>query len=407
MLKAAIVPLYVVATLFPRLLSLPAPLGQVQLTEILFLPALYLYRRELYELAVRYRVYTYAVGLYVLAGISSGWFSGSAGSLLEASARGYLAVVPVLVVAHVRRWGASRLLRWWVVATCVVAAGGVLYYLSLLAGWTDRTVGVGYYGSYPYLGDLFRLRATASTPGMWMMLLLPGFLYLIARPASFSLRGYGSWIIAAAMLLTFSKEMVLVVAGTLLLCRAYPRWRTVLIPGLFAFVLLGTHFLVVNEAGAGAQVQYLGGKTYASVGNYELRETVYLPIKRVALRVGWNHPILGVGPGRFVDYSEGAALAGELPADFGSFDPHSAWTGAFAETGLIGLITLLGLVAALWFYRPEYWTVPAVLLLLFLVASVFKDVMNFRGLWVVVGLYLSERTNSVARLPRVLDLHRG
>lgn len=49
-----------------------------------------------------------------------------------------------------------------------------------------------------------------------------------------------------------------------------------------------------------------------------------------------------------------------------------------------------------------------VVLLFFLVAGVFKDVMNFRGVWVLVGviwlLYvapkLNHRTNETHRAPR-------
>lgn len=40
-------------------------------------------------------------------------------------------------------------------------------------------------------------------------------------------------------------------------------------------------------------------------------------------------------------------------------------------------------------HHPNQRTVPAVVLLLFLVASIFKDVMNFRGLWLMVGMYLA------------------
>lgn len=80
--------------------------------------------------------------------------------------------------------------------------------------------------------------------------------------------------------------------------------------------------------------------------------------------------MLDVGLGNFILHSETAAPEGELPVGFGRYGTHSTWTGAFAETGIPGLHALLGLVAGLLYYRPETWTVPAILLVVFLVASV-------------------------------------
>ncbi|MGB3802230.1 MAG: hypothetical protein WA952_20580, partial [Lewinella sp.] len=107
----------------------------------------------------------------------------------------------------------------------------------------------------------------------------------------------------------------------------------------------------------------------------------------------------GVGPGQFQYHTEALEATGQYPTHFGRVNPHSAWTGAFAETGLLGLLGLILLVASLFHYRPGQWTVPAVLLLLFLIASIFKDVMNFRGLWVLIGLYLASKKRVTAKVP--------
>jgi hypothetical protein len=92
--------------------------------------------------------------------------------------------------------------------------------------------------------------------------------------------------------------------------------------------------------------------------------------------------------GRFADHAQQASKPDELPTDFGRFDPHSSWMGAFSETGLLGFAALLVLTVVLGSYSPGANRQLAVLLFLFLVVALFKDVMNFRGLWLLIGCYL-------------------
>ena len=255
---------------------------------------------------------------------------------------------------------------------------------------------VSYFADYPYLGAVYRLREPAQTYGMLYMLLLPGLVFAYRDWRGRSGAIWPVAIIALAGLLTLGKENLLFPIGVLLFEAAWGgpgRRRTVLrlaAAGLSAVLLLGTHLLVVRSDSSLLDTAFTSGRSVARVGAYTLVETNYTTNKRAALEVGLEHPLLGVGPGRFAQATVALVGSGRYPVHFGRFDPHSAWTGAFAETGLLGLLGLLALVVALYGYRPAD-PVPAlaVLLLLFLLASVFKDVGNFRGVWVVVGGYVS------------------
>ena len=274
-------------------------------------------------------------------------------------------------------------------ATGLLAAGAIVYYGWGISGLLPNAGGIVRYDDYPYLGSILRLRATGSTSGMWVMLLLPGVLLALDKSGRHK-EAYSLVLVTlAAAVPSFSKELLLLALGAVLLkCRGVT--RSVLALLLACILVAGTHLVVQQIGGSGAGSQYLGRNTEARLGKLELVESVYLPIKRAGLRAGWQHPWLGLGPGEFAQHSPSFARPGELPENFGRFDPHSAWTGAFAETGLPGLLALFALVLALFSYRPERLRVFGVLLLLFLVASIFKDVMNFRGLWVVIGLYLAQ-----------------
>lgn len=387
-MKPYLIPLFAVATLFPRLLALPAPLQQVQLTELLFLPILWLFRFDLWQQCRRFPLFSAAAAAYVFIGGTSAVWAASAGAILEASARGYLAVVSLLTAAHIYQYGAEKLARWWKWGTIITATAALAYYILIMLGVPDIANWVAGFQDYPYFGDVYRLRATGNTYGMWVMLLLPGLLlaWLDFRTGRSSLWPVG--LLLVAILPTLSKEFLLAIAGLLLLAKLPPLIGRVLPMALMVVLVFGTHYLLVSSKTVGTSTSYQGEITSMALGSYKVVESVYLPIKRVAVRVGLDNPWLGVGPGQFARHSEAAARPGELPNNFGPFDPHSVWTGAFAETGIFGFIALILLFLVLLGHRPGDLTTIGGVLLLFLVASLFKDVMNFRGLWLLIGWYL-------------------
>jgi len=394
--RTLLIPLYAVATLFPRLLALPFLPPQVQLTELIFPLALWCFRRDIVAQVRRFPLFTAAAALYLLANFLSALWAGNAGAMLEAGARAYLVVVSYLVLAHLSHYGSRQLLAWWKWATVIVAGlSTVVYTLIAVGGMTDPFHLVSYVADYPYLGNLYRLQATAPAYGMYYMLLLPGMWWAYR---DWREGGGALWpllLIILAALLTFGKENLLFPAGVLLYeAGRGHRWSLPLtLAGLttIIFLLLGTHYLAERPGHRPREAGYTAGPPVATIGGYRISETNYTANKRAALLIGARHPGLGVGPGRFSSHTEALVATGDYPAHFGRFDPHSAWTGAFAETGLLGLLGLLALVGSLLYYRPGQLTAVAVVLLLFLVASVFKDIMNFRGLWVVIGLYLCPR----------------
>ena len=392
-----LVPLYAAATLFPRALSLPSLPETVQFTELFFPLALWSFRREVTEQVRRYRWLSLALAGYLLANFISATVAGSMAALVEAGARVYLGLLAYIVLAHVECYGIRSVASWWRITTAGVAVACILTYMGLLLGLSGPGGWIVYVPDYPIFGTVYRLRGTATVFGMMYMLLLPGLLLCYARLRA----GRGSGAIVVLILLaaavTLAKENVLFFIGAVLLelrhrATSFHGPLLLVAAGLVGFLLLSTHFLVQPRGQDLMATIYTSGRTVYTGEDYVIAETNYTANKRAALIIGRENPWFGVGPGRFQDHTDDLVLHSQYPAHFGRFNPHSAWTGAFAETGLLGLLGLIALVASLLYYRPAHWTVAAVLLLLFLVASVFKDVMNFRGLWVLVGLYLAGTT---------------
>ena len=82
------------------------------------------------------------------------------------------------------------------------------------------------------------------------------------------------------------------------------------------------------------------------LGRVQIVETTYTTLKRANWRIALSHPVIGVGPGQSNTYLPGLKAAGIYPAHLPNYDPHSTWMGAFSETGLVGLATLIAMVAA-------------------------------------------------------------
>ena len=392
-----LLPIYVLATLFPNLLRLPYLPAQVQLTELLFPFVLLAYGRPAWRVVRQLPVLSLALAAYCATNVVAAlWMeyhfpTRTAGAVAEAGGRCYLALLLPLTVAYLRQYGGRRLSRWWVYATAAVASLSLIVYAAHVAGWMVNNYWVTEVGNYPYFGRVWRLSGPANVYGMYAMLLLPGLClaasrrrYLLALP------------IGLALLLTFAKENVLVFVALGVYLAAIARRPAVrragMVLALLATVFLQgiTHLLLTELNGPVSRTAYTNGRVVWSDGQLALMETNYTENKRAAVLLAGRRPWLGYAPGQFGKWTEDLVAEGNYPANFGRFDPHSVWTGALVETGLLGLLALLFLVAIIW--RTGSLRVSPVLgaiLCCFLVASVFKDIMNFRQLWVLLGWWVS------------------
>lgn len=378
-----LLPLYAVAALFPRLLP-----GKVQLTEIIFVLAFAAFIRQVPREIKERPWLAGALGFYGAVNALSGYlaYSGGAGAgaMLEGLARCYLATLVLLVLAHVRTYGHKTMLTWWFASTLSVALVSMGFYTVRVLGGPDPFEVAQSLEVYPYFGQVYRLTGAASTSGMFYMLLLPGmFLAWEHRKSQWS----PLFVLLFAGVLTLAKENVLFPIGLLLVTTFYPVLARLAAFLLLLFLLFVTHVLVLPPGNSVGESYYVSGKVLGTFGGFELHETTYLLNKRTAIEVGRRHPWLGVGPGQYAEATAVLTQEGAYPARVGKMDPHSAWLGAFAETGYAGLLALLLLVVVLYRPGPGVWRYLPLCLLLYLLVSIFKDVMNFRSLWVLIGLY--------------------
>jgi len=122
-------------------------------------------------------------------------------------------------------------------------------------------------------------------------------------------------------------------------------------------------------------------------------------LTKMAISMGLDNPILGVGRGNFVLNSKPYAdKVYDKRDDFVYSEitrviPHTTFIGMFAELGIIGFVTFSGIFILL-FYRmfkyPKKINILIILCMLcFFVESLALNLENFRGLWLFLGIVLA------------------
>lgn len=254
----------------------------------------------------------------------------------------------------------------------------------------------------PLLGAVRRLRGLFEAPEMMGNTLLTAFLLALGLRASSSGRRRLAWtwtagVLLAGEFLTYSHSVAgFSVAAALFVSPRIPSRATRAV----VWAAAGLVVLTVNAASlidprppARATHYDVGAVSLDFFGwRVEGRLMSYAALKQVALTAFVEHPLIGVGPGRFAAETERAFAEGRLTERYRSVPPHCDLAGRLAETGLVGALSLLLLWTA-WLRRlrkdPALCTpterAAAAVVAGLLVNSLNADVMNFRFLWLALA----------------------
>ena len=258
---------------------------------------------------------------------------------------------------------------------------------------------------YPYIGSVARARALTATPNMLASIQMLALLLLAARAAP--LRGPGTRRLAAGVLatglaFTYSKTVVPLAVGLAVVwalsLRATSRGvRAGLAASWLAaaaiFALLSHYVLVCDAAQRGPleRAMSIAGEPGLRLDfmrrQCDVYPTNYAFNKRASLIAIARSWPWGIGPGRHPAFTQVLEREGLYPKTLWPGSPHSSYTGAAAELGLVGLVGLVAFLAGLTMgvrdtlrveaTRPLGVAAAAVLAAL-LIEAIATDVMHFR-----------------------------
>lgn len=306
----------------------------------------------------------------------------------------------------------TRAFTWMGVAA---AAAG----LALWAGaiwFPDSTWLVPNQMYYPSIGVVQRATGFTPTPNMLFSILVASLLVrFMAVHWQEGAKHKAHWltgILVAGAVATFAKQWLLLVATGLLMggmVLGNARWRGwsffAGLVGLCCFLFF-SHVSILKKdfpqaalERAAYEFQLLVPDPIYVTSTYYVYCNSYALWKKTAVLAGLQRFPFGIGAGRHCPFIETLRAKGRYPSQFPCNDPHCAYTGAFGELGALGFVALLWMVwqiavMARRTVRSAGRSKPlrglalalAAGMLYFGLEALVVDTMNFRHLWLAMGV---------------------
>lgn len=331
-------------------------------------------------------------------------------SAIELVRQLYLVAIYAVIAVAVRQGLAVT------VASGIALSGVMLATLGVAAFLVQTVFEVGTPAltpmmTLPYVGETLRVRSLTASEAMLACVLAMAVPFAALHPSVAGARvgaaaaGVVLWL---AAVLTYSHSVAGVAGSTLV---AWWRSRRSRLPLRIAALALTVLIVAALNLAAAVSIRSIGaspvrdetafhyavdrGRARIAGVDVEYQTMSYLRLKQVAWDAFRGDPLFGVGLDRFHRVTQIAYAQGRLTSPYRAVDPHSTFFGRFAETGIVGGLTLIALwivtavtVDRLLAQQPDYWIAIAAAagIIGTLVNTMNADVMNFRFLWAALGL---------------------
>ena len=319
-------------------------------------------------------------------------------TLIESLARYYLFVLGAMVFVHfyfkTERFRFKFCSKAFILAASSGALIGLLGYLLLVLGIETRLV--LFYGDYPFLGDIYQLRAFFATPNMLVLLCGLAILFLF-KMEDFRFKNGLFILFGLTLVLSFSKGVLLLVPPIVFHIFKVNRTNVLFRTALWISCILPLFFLThaqLKTTETNIKNEYSNQEVLFAVQDYLVIKTTYLYLKEQSINAFKENPLLGKGIGNFNTFIDRQKAEGKYPAHFYSFDPHSTWLGTLAEQGIFAFLALCFLL--IYLIRPRknldansrLNTVLLPFMFILLIESTSMDMLNFRFLYILLGLFI-------------------
>jgi len=415
----------------------PEPIGaKIQIVDFVFLFFLLAWLYKLYYKQVSFNRTSFDIPilLYLVVSLLSIFNSSDINTgLVEFIGILYLIALFYLVVNVIRDRNMFRMVinSWLIVSALVAFLGFLGIFLAYVFG--IKTFLVNEYTTFPFLGHIYRVCSTFGVNSKFVSSYLTVSLPICLALLLNSKAGKKHLFYCVTLILftgvlffTFSRGWLgLAVAIYLVMARfqkpgGFYKYLRVLVVvfivlfGLFVFLISRWQFVDfqiekitvksntnISSARAFTDNSDELEKVSAEIGYID---TTYYRLKKVAIEMILDHPLIGVGIGGFNDEIRRQKKDGKLPDIFPALDPHCMILGKTAQTGLVGLVALI----ILWWKairkalnmsftaRDNYFQIISWAmfssLVGFVIQSIDLDIMNFRFLWFLFALvFIIER----------------
>jgi len=402
--------LYIIAIPFQKIIWLPIVNDKIQIPEIIFVILILLFIPKLKWANwknIKMTALDKAIMLWFLIGIINLIIHFNVTTFLELSGQFYLFCLYFLIQFIFFNSQAKEIELFLAKAFITQLA---IIIITLFIGLTlltqDINIGVfQIFYSYPYFGDLYRLKVLTNEPVMLVSILSIPFWIITAiingkiKTNSINKRALILLIIIIGLMLlgTYGKSLPFILAILILYFNTLVKNKKIIFVSLFASFLiissiLLTHIIVTQKPFREKEVYGLA-IPFLKIDNYYLYKSWYFVQKDNALKEFIEHPYFGCGGGNLLNVINLKYKKMEETISRPAYDPLSTYTGILAEYGISGFLTLLFLMFTIYkevIRLPDSNSLKWIFICsfsYFMLEAISTDIQNFRHLWILLGFF--------------------
>ena len=402
--------LYIITIPFQKIIWLPIVISKIQIPEIIFVILILLFIPKLTWAnwkIIKMTALDKAIILWFLIGIINLIIHFNVTTFLELSGQFYLFCLYFLIQFIFFNSQAKEIELFLAKAFITqLALIIIILFIGLTLLTQDINIGVfQIFYSYPYFGDLYRLKVLTNEPVMLVSILSIPFWIITAiingkiKTNSINKRALILLIIIIGLMLlgTYGKSLPFILAILILYFNTLVKNKKIIFVSLFASFLiissiLLTHIIVTQKPFREKEVYGLA-IPFLKIDNYYLYKSWYFVQKENALKEFIEHPYFGCGGGNLLNVINLKYKKMEETISRPAYDPLSTYTGILAEYGISGFLTLLFLMFTIYkevVRLPDSNGLKWIFICsfsYFLLEAISTDIQNFRHLWILLGFF--------------------
>ena len=402
--------LYIITIPFQKIIWLPIVDSKIQIPEIIFVILILLFIPKLTWAnwkIIKMTALDKAIILWFLIGIINLIIHFNVTTFLELSGQFYLFCLYFLIQFIFFNSQAKEIELFLAKAFITqLALIIIILFIGLTLLTQDINIGVfQIFYSYPYFGDLYRLKVLTNEPVMLVSILSIPFWIITAiingkiKTNSINKRALILLIIIIGLMLlgTYGKSLPFILAILILYFNTLVKNKKIIFVSLFASFLiissiLLTHIMVTQKPFREKEVYGLA-IPFLKIDNYYLYKSWYFVQKENALKEFIEHPYFGCGGGNLLNVINLKYKKMEETISRPAYDPLSTYTGILAEYGISGFLTLLFLMFTIYkevVRLPDSNGLKWIFICsfsYFMLEAISTDIQNFRHLWILLGFF--------------------
>ena len=402
--------LYIITIPFQKIIWLPIVISKIQIPEIIFVILILLFIPKLTWAnwkIIKMTALDKAIILWFLIGIINLIIHFNVTTFLELSGQFYLFCLYFLI-QFIFFNSQDKEIELFLAKAFITQLALIIIILFIGLTLLTQDINIGVFQifySYPYFGDLYRLKVLTNEPVMLVSILSIPFWMITAiingkiKTNSINKRALILLIIIIGLMLlgTYGKSLPFILAILILYFNTLVKNKKIIFVSLFASFLiissiLLTHIIVTQKPFREKEVYGLA-IPFLKIDNYYLYKSWYFVQKENALKEFIEHPYFGCGGGNLLNVINLKYKKMEETISRPAYDPLSTYTGILAEYGISGFLTLLFLMFTIYkevVRLPDSNGLKWIFICsfsYFMLEAISTDIQNFRHLWILLGFF--------------------